>query len=150
MDRLSIIKTDPDNYNAMKLQDDLSELLFEKYGGDGRNSFQDWIKNDNRYVFILIFNNDEAVGCGAIRPIADGIAELKRMFTKYKRQGIGKVVLSALESEAKKVGYEKIWLETRIANSEACSFYVKNGYRRIENYGKYKGRENAICFEKKL
>ena len=150
METISIIKTDPDNKDAIKLQDDLSELLFNRFGGDGRNSFQDWMKNDYRYVFIMIINNNEAVGCGAIRPLSNETAELKRMFTKYKRQGIGKIVLSALESEARKIGYEKIWLETRVANSEARSFYVKNGYKRIENFGKYKGRDNAICFEKIL
>jgi GNAT superfamily N-acetyltransferase len=150
MDTISILKSDPDSFDASKLQDELSDILFKRFGGDGRNSFQDWVKNDSRYVFIVINKNNEAVGCGAIRPISNNIAELKRMYTKYQRQGIGEKVLLALEHEAQNIGYKKIWLETRVANSEACSFYIKNGYKKIENFGKYKGRENAICFEKIL
>lgn len=150
MDNMKIFKTDPDKSDAIKLQDELSDILYERFGGDGRNSFQDWVKNDNRYVFVVIKKNNEAVGCGAIRPISNEIAELKRMYTKYQRLGIGKKVLTALENEARKIGYKRIWLETRVANTEACSFYVKNGYKKIENFGKYQGRENAICFEKIL
>jgi GNAT superfamily N-acetyltransferase len=146
----NIIRTHPENIDAKQLQDALSEDLYNRFGSDGRNSFQDWINNDRRFVFILIKNDSEAIGCGAIRPISSEVAELKRMFAKYKRKGIGKMILNALEKEAQEIGYKKIWLETRIVNEEARSFYTINGYKEIENFGKYKGRENAICFEKIL
>ena len=39
MDNISIFKSDPDSIDASKLQDELSDILFERFGGDGRNSF---------------------------------------------------------------------------------------------------------------
>ena len=48
------------------------------------------------------------------------------------------------------MGYKTLRLETRIVNAKAISFYERNGYRKIPNYGKYAGRANSICFEKNL
>jgi ribosomal protein S18 acetylase RimI-like enzyme len=64
--------------------------------------------------------------------------------------GIGKDILSFLEEQARKLGYKKLWLETRLVNEQAVSFYINNGYLKIENYGRYVGRPEAICFEKIL
>ena len=47
------------------------------------------------------------------------------------------------------------WMELTIKEvslncEEAVRFYLTHGYRVCENYGKYKGREEAICFEKEV
>ena len=90
------------------------------------------------------------VGCGAIRPLSNEVAELKRMYSKYNRKGIGKGVFVYLENKAIELGYKEIWLETRRLNYEACTFYIKNNYKEISNYGKYIGNEKATCFGKKF
>jgi ketosteroid isomerase-like protein len=59
-------------------------------------------------------------------------------------------VLAGLEAAARKAGYTTLRLETRAANEEACRFYQQHGYQRIENYGKYVGRDDAACFGKTL
>jgi ribosomal protein S18 acetylase RimI-like enzyme len=48
------------------------------------------------------------------------------------------------------MGYKILRLATRIVNTKAVSFYERNGYRKIPNYGKYARRANSICFEKNL
>jgi ribosomal protein S18 acetylase RimI-like enzyme len=48
------------------------------------------------------------------------------------------------------MGYETLRLSTRLVNQTAVSFYERNGYRRIPNYGRYQGRDEAVCFEKML
>ena len=75
-------------------------------------------------------------------------AEIKRMYSKEK--GTGSKILSYLERQAQQMGYKMLRLETRIVNANAVSFYERNEYRKIPNYGKYAGRENSICFEKSL
>ncbi|MDN5397021.1 MAG: GNAT family N-acetyltransferase, partial [Chryseobacterium sp.] len=62
----------------------------------------------------------------------------------------GLKILSALEITAKQLDYQYIYLETRKNNKNAVSFYLKNGYKIIENYGIYVGREEAVCFGKEL
>jgi GNAT superfamily N-acetyltransferase len=145
-----IVKSNPKDPEAIELLEYLSHELFNRFGSDGKDSFRDWKTGDDQYVFLLLFKDEEAVACGAIRPISSEIAEIKRMYAKYAQEGLGRQILTALEWQAKEIGYARIWLETRQANSEAIAFYVKNGYRKIENYGKYKGRANAICFEKEI
>ncbi|PJJ53329.1 GNAT family N-acetyltransferase [Hymenobacter chitinivorans] len=141
----------PQAAEAQPLLDALSEQLGTRFGSDGRASFTEWHPADPRYIFLLARQQDgEAVGCGAVRPLADGVGEVKRMFAKYSRQGIGEAVLQQLEAEAKNAGYTELWLETRVANTEACRFYLKNGYQRRANYGQYIGRDNSACFGKLL
>lgn len=41
-------------------------------------------------------------------------------------------------------------LSTRVANTHSVRCYERHGYAQIENYGKYSGRSNSICFEKHL
>jgi len=60
------------------------------------------------------------------------------------------MILSFLEEKAKIIGYTNLILETRRKNDEAVSFYQKQGYKVISNYGKYKDRPEAICFGKSL
>jgi GNAT superfamily N-acetyltransferase len=90
----------------------------------------------------------EAVGCGCIRPLSDGVCELKRMYSKYRDRGIGSRLLLALEERARRLGYGAIWLETRTVNERAVAFYTRSGYRVRANFGRCVGRDDAVCFEK--
>lgn len=69
---------------------------------------------------------------------------------RTKAIGIGTKILSYLEAQAMEMGYKSLWLETRLINHQAVSFYESRGYYRIPNYGKYVDRLDAVCFEKRL
>jgi ribosomal protein S18 acetylase RimI-like enzyme len=146
---LTLFATHPAVPQARPLLDELSAQLGARFGGDGRDSFQDWME-DERHIFLLALAGTKFVGCGAVRPITDAVGEVKRMYAKHPGQGIGRAVLAGLEAAARKAGYAELWLETRVANAEACGFYQRHGYQRIDNYGKYAGREDAACFGKRL
>jgi GNAT superfamily N-acetyltransferase len=90
------------------------------------------------------------VGCGALRPLEVGIAEVKRMYVKkeMRGRGISVKILEALENFAKEFGYEKIWLETGIMQPEAIGLYEKAGYKRIISYGCYENNPLSVCYEK--
>lgn len=147
---IQIIETAPTDIEVIPLIEELSAALGKRFGDTGKNSFQEWNEESPKSVFVKASLINEVVGCGAIRPISNDIAELKRMFSKYNRKGIGEKVLNYLENKAKELEYKAIWLETRKLNQEACAFYLKNGYKEIANYGKYVGNEKAICFGKSL
>lgn len=148
---MRIIETQPNTQDAINLMEELSNSLKIITGDSGKNSFN---SNDvivPRSLFVVAYNEDgEAIGCGAIRPINEDIAEVKRMYAKTKASGVGSKILQHLENEAQKLGYSALWLETRLINKKAVSFYEKKGYHRISNYGKYVNRPEAICFEKNL
>lgn len=77
-------------------------------------------------------------------------AEIKRMFVNEKSTGVGSKILSFLEQQAYVMGYRVLRLETRLVNQKAVTFYERNGYRRIPNYGRYLDRAEAVCFDKCL
>lgn len=147
---LSIKISSPNDPSAYSIMEELSQNLYERFGSDGKNSFTDWEYNNPKYVFVVAEFNDEIVGCGAIRPLSEKTGEVKRMFAKYPKKGIGQTILSFLETIAKELDYKELVLETRVNNKEACSFYLNSNYIKIPNYGKYVNRLDAVCFQKKL
>lgn len=101
---------------------------------------------------VVLYENDLAIGCGAIKAYAENIVEIKRMFVlETKRgKGIASIVLQELEKWAKELGYKKCILETGIKQPEAISLYTKNHYTRIKNYGQYADIASSVCFEKEV
>ena len=148
---ISIEVEDVNMCDATILLGELTETLHQITGDSGESSFDLSDMNCPRAVFAIARDSEgEPMGCGCIRPISKEVAELKRMYTRYKSRGIGKRILAYLEDCARELEYKVICLETRLVNDQAVSFYISNGYNQIENYGKYVGNTEAICFEKKL
>ncbi len=146
-----IAEVNPYDPDALGLLEELSESLEAITGSSGKSSFDLSDVCQSRSLFVIARDHTgEAIGCGAIRPLDQNIAEVKRMFAKTKGMGIGSEILSYLEEKAQKLGYSMLWLETRAVNKQAVSFYEHKGYHRIPNYGKYAGNPEAVCFEKHL
>jgi GNAT superfamily N-acetyltransferase len=103
-------------------------------------------------VFVVARFNGQAVGCGALRALEPGIAEIKRMFVEpiARRQGIGRKILRALEESARQFGYETLRLETGVRQPGAIRLYETCGYKHIEPYGPYTADPLSCCFEKLL
>jgi GNAT superfamily N-acetyltransferase len=142
---------DPGTPDAIALIGELSAALAAITGDSGRSSFDpdDVRAADAR--FVVARNADrQAVGCGAFRPLADGIAELKRMYSRPGNPGASSALLAFLEAEAAALDYRAIWLATRVVNERAVRFYRARGYRPIPNYGKYAGKAETVCLAKQL
>lgn len=104
-----------------------------------------------RYA-VIFYENEMAIGCGAIKAFEPGVMEVKRMFVlpAYRGKGIAAAILCELESWARELSCTRCVLETGQKQPEAIRLYRKNGYQRISNYGQYAGVENSLCFEKIL
>jgi len=149
--KILINEEDPNFPEAIRLMNELSDILETITGDSGKNSFEAKDICGERAVFIIARNQaGEAIGCGALRPIDENTAEVKRMFAKCKGSGVGTQLLAYLETKAQELGYSQLWLETRLINQSAVDFYGSRGYYCIPNYGKYVSRPEAVCFEKKL
>lgn len=101
---------------------------------------------------VVAYQGGRAVGCGAIKPLEDGVMEVKRMFVfpELRGQGLASKVLSELERWATELNAQACCLETGKKQPEAIALYQKSGYERIPNYGQYAGVENSVCFRKRL
>ncbi len=135
---------------VVDLIDRLNTTLTTISGESGSRSASLDDFTQEKSLFLIAVNDEKAIGCGGFRPLSPEICEIKRMFSLKKNMGLGGKILSALETAAKQFNYKFIYLETRKKNDNAVKFYLKNGYKVIENYGIYIGREEAICFCKEI
>ncbi|NVM77802.1 GNAT superfamily N-acetyltransferase [Duganella sp. SG902] len=151
MTTIQLAMEDPGAADSLALMDELSTALEAITGDGGRSSFDvDDVRGPMACFVVARDLNGAALGCGALRPLEPGVAEIKRMYARHGTSGVGSAVLRYLEEEAVAMGYQAIWLETRLVNRRAVDFYEARGYTRIANYGKYIGNPLAVCFEKQL
>lgn len=139
---------DPDFITLVRLLD--AELAIRD--GDLHAFYDQFNKIAHIRNVIVAYQDDRAVGCGAIKPLEEKVMEVKRMFVlpELRGQGVASKVLSELERWASEMGADACCLETGIGQPEAIALYSKNGYERIPNYGQYAGVDNSVCFRKRL
>lgn len=79
---------------------------------------------------------EEAVGCVALRPLADGLGEVKRMYVApaWRGKGVGRALLQTLLAHARSLGYQRIRLGTLGDMTAARSLYASLGFVPIERY----------------
>lgn len=148
---IKLIRTDSSNKDFVELVYLLDKEL-QIRDGDEHTFYAQYNKIDKIKNVVVVFYNDVAVGCGAIKEYDNITMEVKRMFVKdeYRSKGIATFVLLELEKWTKELGYTKCILETGIKQPEAIRLYTKNNYSVIPNYGQYAGINNSVCMEKVL
>lgn len=148
---IKIIRTDSNNQDFIGLVYELDAHL-AIIDGDEHLFYEQFNKMHKLKFVIVVYDNGKPVGCGALKEYAQDSLEIKRMFTSpgSRRKGIATRILNELELWTTELSYQKCVLETGIRQQEAIGLYLKNGYKRIPNYGQYAGVENSVCFEKKL
>lgn len=124
----------------------------ERYGGIDRTPVDATEFAPPAGAFLLGRIEGDPVACGAYRQHAPKVAEIKRMYVRkaWRRRGVARELLAELESRASGAGYERIVLETGLAQPEALALYASAGWQSIENYGYYRTSEQNRCFAKSL
>lgn len=148
---MQIVRTDSKNKDFIALVKLLDTDLAVR-DGDDHPFYDQFNKINNIQYAVVAYENEKALGCGAIKEYEQGIMEIKRMYVlpASRGRGIATKILSELEKWAAELVYTTCILETGKMQPEAIHLYKKNGYTIIRNYGQYAGIENSVCFEKKV
>lgn len=146
---ITITRTDSSNPDFVALVQLLDADLAVR-DGDDHAFYAQFNKTASLAHTLVAYQDGTAVGSGALRPLADGSLEIKRMYTlpAYRGKGIASAILAALEKWAVELGFSRCVLETGKNQPEAIAMYHKCGYQRIPNYGQYAHIDNSVCFEK--
>ena len=94
----------------------------------------------------------QAVACGALKRHADGIGEVKRMYTRPSHRGrkIGAMIVEKVEALAREQGLERLVLETGDRHPAAWTVYERAGFTRCGAVLDYPDSKWSVFYEKNL
>lgn len=124
MMKSKIITTEEDLKKAFDIR---IEVFVEEQGVPLEDELDEFDKLNGQCEHILVYLNEQPVGTGRIR-LVDGFGKLERIciLKPYRKFGLGKVIIKALEEVAEKDGVSKIKLH---GQKHAEGFYNKLGYQ---------------------
>jgi GNAT superfamily N-acetyltransferase len=146
-----IVEVDPQNAVALSLLREAAVDIRSLYHPECAPG-PPWPKNDPlgpRDVYVVLLSDEVAVACGSIRERGAVTAEIYRMYVhrNYRRKGIGRAVLCHLLSEARRLGYKRLLLETGNKQIAAMAFYESFGFRGIPRFGEHVHDPTSVCYE---
>ena len=103
-------------------------------------------------TFTLLALDGTPVGCVGLQPVAPGLGEIKRMYVAPAARGWGlsRLLLEAVEAQARSVGLTNLRLETGTRQVEAIALYTNHGYRPTPPYPPFENEVVSRCFAKEL
>jgi putative acetyltransferase len=87
-------------------------------------------------AILLARDGDEIVGCVALRPLADGACEMKRLYVRPAGRGggVGRALVEASIARARELGYRMMRLDTLPSMDAARAIYLSLGFHEIGRY----------------
>jgi GNAT superfamily N-acetyltransferase len=149
---LRIEATDPQGGDALTLLHEAAveaRLLYPELFTEN----SPWPTNPStpdRGVYLLAYQGSVPVACGALRPIDDDVVEVRRVYVleAYRRRGVARQMLHALELEASRLKYRVMRLETGYRQIAAMRLYESYGFIRIPSFGPHSDDPTSVCYEK--
>lgn len=103
---------------------------------------------------LILIENERLIGEACYRKVGDGVAEIgiKICETDCQNRGLGRIILSMLISWLFEQGFEKIVLDTNLANKRAQHVYESLGFRKLRiNYDSWTdqlgNKQSAVDYE---
>ena len=133
----------------VKRQNDLIEVrkLFEEYSSsleislDFQNFELELANLPGDYAppkgcLLMAVWKGEIAGCVGLRKFSPSICEMKRLYSRprFRGLGIGRALCEAVIDKARKIGYQRMRLDTLPSMETARGLYASFGFREIEPY----------------
>jgi putative acetyltransferase len=97
---------------------------------------------------ILANDNEQIIGCVALKPIEESVCEMKRLYVRPIGRGkrLGRLLVEELIGFAKKSGYKTMKLDTLTTLTEAVELYRSMGFVETKPYV-YNPLNEVLYFE---
>lgn len=111
------------------------------------------LANDNVHI-VGAFSEEALVAIGAVKNMCEDeiYGEIKRVFVEpsYRGQGVGALIMMALEQYLHENNVYIARLETGIYQPESLALYRKLGYKECAIFGTHNENPHSIFMEKTL
>lgn len=140
-----------DSRDFRMLAEKLDAYYFELVG-DIQLRYAEPNRPENMTALAVAYMDGIPAGCGAWKRMEGTDAELKRLYVlpEYRRCGVARSLIGALERDAVAKGIRTMILETAVDTTDSHKLYLSAGYLPREYYGSPAGEENCRCFYKAL
>lgn len=104
--------------------------------------------------FWSVWQDDDLLGCGALKALDATTGEVKSMRTKeaHRGKGVARTMLEHIIQQAERRGYTYLHLETGAmpAFAPARALYEKYGFDYSAPFGDYQDDPNSVFMSKRL
>jgi putative acetyltransferase len=105
-------------------------------------------------TFWSMWENEELLGCGALKELDSRHGEIKSMRTaaRHLRKGVASTMLDHIVAEAQRRGYRRLSLETRSAPAfePARQLYARAGFSYCGAFADYWDDPNSVFMMREL
>jgi putative acetyltransferase len=110
------------------------DLSFQDFASEVRNLPGEYRPPGGR--LLLARGDGEAAGCIALRPVAQDVCEMKRLYVRpqFRAAGVGRLLAERLIADARAIGYRRMYLDTLPSMSKAQRLYESLGFQDIPPY----------------
>jgi GNAT superfamily N-acetyltransferase len=136
--KLEAERVDPDSPEASGLLEAYFLELKERLAPSPVDVVRRWPADFRgpRGAVVLARADGRAVGCAGLRPLGEGVVELKHFFLarEARGRGLGRAMLAGVEEVARERGARRIVLDTAAPLIEAAALYRSAGYTDIPRF----------------
>lgn len=109
-------------------------------------------REPGKYKLIAVEEPGGTVaGCVAMRTLAPGVAEMKRLYVapSYRGMHLGRRLAEEIIELAAHLGYRRMILDTMMEMKDAQRLYRRLGFEVMEPYN-HQNPDKVVCYEKVL
>ncbi len=151
MSEILTIRPEPANQReVLRMIEALDAQMTALYPPESNHLLDVAALSDPAVVFLVVRDDRDAIGCGALLRDLRGWGEIKRMYVRPDRRGrgIGKRLLAGLEEIAREARLPLLRLETGIHNTDALALYRGAEFVECEAFGDYQPDPLSVFMEK--
>lgn len=151
---MKIIKDDVSNANVVALLEEHIQDMYATSPPESVHTLDLDALRQPEISFWVVWDEDKAAGCVALKQHADDWAEIKSMRTSnhYRGKGVGKLLLEHVLLQASERGYQCLRLETGSEPffAPARNIYQSYGFEVRGPFADYTNDPNSVFMEKLL